>query len=194
MPQLAHPSQTPIDRTRLDAVVDPIARAHGAEVVDLEFKSEPGGWVLRVFVEKLGSADANADTRDAAVDLDLCSGVARDLSPALDVADVIPHRYHLEISSPGVERPLRKERDFQRFTGKKAKLKLTTASASSHGEKVVVGVLAGVEGGKVKLVDGHREHVIPLDQVATARLVFEFGPTPKPGKKKKQTNGLSHKK
>jgi ribosome maturation factor RimP len=193
MPQLAHPSQTPIDRTRLDAVVDPIARAHGAEVVDLEFKSEPGGWVLRVFVEKLGSADANADTRDAAVDLDLCSGVARDLSPALDVADIIPHRYHLEISSPGVERPLRKERDFLRFTGKKARLKLTTATASSHGEKVVVGVLAGVEAGKVKVIDGHREHVILLDQIATARLVFEFGPAPKPGKQKKQTNSVSHK-
>jgi ribosome maturation factor RimP len=188
MPQLARTSQTPIDRPRLDAVVDPIARAHGAEVVDLEFKSEPGGWVLRVFVEKLGSADANADTRDAAVDLDLCSNVARDLSPALDVADIIPHRYHLEISSPGVERPLRKERDFVRFTGKKARLKLHTASSGSHGEKVIVGVLGGVEAGKVKLTDGHREHSIPLDQIATARLVFEFGPAPKPGKHKKQTN------
>src|SRR5208282_2049846 len=163
MPQLARTSQSPIDRARLDAVVEPIARAHGAEVVDLEFKSEPGGWVLRVFVEKLGSADSNADTRDAAVDLDLCSGIARDLSPALDVADIIRHRYHLEISSPGVERPLRRERDFVRFTGKKAKLKLHTAS---NGEKVVVGILAGVEAGKVKVTEGHREHAIPLDQVA----------------------------
>jgi ribosome maturation factor RimP len=182
MPQLASTTRSPIDRTRLDAVVDPVARAHGAEVVDLEFKSEPGGWVLRVFVEKLGSADSNADTRDAAVDLELCSGIARDLSPALDVADVIPHRYHLEISSPGVERPLRRERDFVRFTGKKAKLKLHSAS---NGEKVVVGILGGVEAGKVKVTEGHREHAIPLDQVANARLVFEFGPAPKPGKYKK---------
>ncbi|HEY2517374.1 MAG TPA: ribosome maturation factor RimP, partial [Polyangiaceae bacterium] len=172
-----------IDRARLDAVVEPIARAHGAEIVDVEFKSEPGGWVLRIYVEKLGSADSNADTRDAAVDLELCSGIARDLSPALDVADFIPHRYSLEISSPGVERPLKKERDFVRFAGKKAKLRLHTAS---HGEKVVTGILAGVEEGKVKVADGHREHQVALDQIANARLVFEFGPAPKPGKQKKK--------
>jgi ribosome maturation factor RimP len=185
MSELARTNPNALDRARLDAVVDPVVRAHGAEVVDLEFKSEQGGWVLRIFVEKLGSADSNADTRDAAVDLDLCSGVARDLSPALDVADIIPHRYHLEISSPGVERPLRKERDFVRFTGKKAKLKLHSATAGSHGEKVVVGILAGVEAGTLKVTDGHRNHAIPLDQVATARLVFEFGPAPKPGKASK---------
>ena len=182
MSELARTTPSNLDRARIDAVVDPVVRAHGAEVVDLEFKSEQGGWVLRVFVEKLGSADANADTRDAAVDLELCSGIARDLSPALDVADVIPHRYHLEISSPGVERPLRKERDFVRFTGKKAKLKLHAASPGSHGEKVVVGILAGVEDGKVKVTEGPRHHAIPIDQVAAARLVFEFGPAPKPGK------------
>ncbi len=182
MSELARTSLHGIDRPRIDAVIEPVVRAHGAEVVEVEFKSEPGGWVLRVFVEKLGSADANADTRDAAVDLDLCSGIARDLSPALDVADVIPHRYHLEISSPGVERPLRRERDFVRFAGKKAKLKLHSASPASHGEKVVIGILDGVEGGKIKVADGPRQHAIPLDQIATARLVFEFGPTPKPGK------------
>jgi ribosome maturation factor RimP len=183
MSDLARTNPNAIDRVRLDAVVDPIARAHGAEVVDLEFKSEQGGWVLRVYVEKLGSADSNADTRDAAVDLDLCSGIARDLSPALDVADVVPHRYNLEISSPGVERPLKKERDFVRFTGKKAKLKLHEAS---HGEKVVTGILGGVAGGKLKVTDGNRHHDIRLDQIATARLVFEFGPAPKPGKQKKK--------
>lgn len=182
MPELAKSTST-IDRARLDAVVEPIARAHGAEIVDVEFKSEPGGWVLRVFVEKLGSADSNADTRDAAVDLELCSGIARDLSPALDVADFVPHRYSLEISSPGVERPLKKERDFVRFAGKKAKLRLHTAS---HGEKVVTGVLGGAEGGNVKISAGEREHVIALDQIASARLVFEFGPAPKPGKQKKK--------
>jgi ribosome maturation factor RimP len=183
MHELARTSPNAIDRTRLDAVVDPIARAHGAEIVDVEFKSEQGGWILRIYVEKLGSADTNADTRDAAVDLDLCSGVARDLSTALDVADLIPHRYSLEISSPGVERPLKKERDFVRFAGKKAKLKL---HAASQGEKVVTGILGGVDGGKVKVTDGSRVHLIPLDQIASARLVFEFGPAPKPGKQKKK--------
>jgi ribosome maturation factor RimP len=172
-----------LDRARLDAVVEPIVRAHGAEVVDVEFKSEPGGWVLRVFVEKLGSAERNADTRDSAVDLDLCASVSRDLSTALDVADVIPHRYHLEISSPGVERPLKSERDFTRFAGKKAKLKL---HAASHGQKVVVGLLEGCASGKVRVAEGARKHEIPVADVASARLVFEFGPAPKPGKQKKK--------
>jgi ribosome maturation factor RimP len=177
-------SSTPgIDRERLDAVVEPVVRAHGAEVVDMEFKSEPGGWVLRVFVEKLGSADRNADTRDAAVDLDLCSHVSRDLSTALDVADIIPHRYHLEISSPGVERPLKRERDFVRFTGKKAKLKLHTAS---HGQKVIVGMLEGAADGKVRVAEGSLTHEIAIGEIAGARLVFEFGPAPKPGKAKKK--------
>jgi len=182
MSEIARTNPPNLDRDRLDGVVNPVVHAHGAEVVDLELKSEPGGWVLRVFVEKAGSAETNADTRDAAVDLELCSGIARDLSPALDVADIIPHRYHLEISSPGVERTLRKERDFVRFTGKKAKLKLLAASPGSHGEKVVVGILAGVEEGKVKVTEGHRHHAVSIDQIATARLVFEFGPAPKPGK------------
>jgi len=183
MSETARNSMPGIDRARLDAVVDPVVRAHGAEVVDMEFKSEPGGWVLRVYVEKLGSAERNADTRDAAVDLDLCSHVSRDLSPALDVADVIPHRYHLEISSPGVERPLKKERDFVRFHGKKAKLKLEHAS---HGQKVVVGVLDGCKDGTVRVMEGARAHEIPIADVQSARLVFEFGPAPKPGGKKKK--------
>jgi ribosome maturation factor RimP len=186
MSQPARTNPNSLDRTRVDPVIDPVVHAHGAEVVDLEFKSEAGGWVLRLFVEKLGSAEKNADTRDAAVDLELCSNIARDLSPALDVADIIPHRYHLEISSPGVERPLRKERDFVRFTGQKAKLKLHTAVSGSRGEKVVVGILQGVEAGKVKLSEGQRHHAIPIDEIATARLVFEFGPAPKPGKHKKK--------
>lgn len=168
-----------IDRARLDAVLTPIVHAHGGEVVDVEFKSEPGGWVLRIFVEKLGSADSNASTEQAAVDLQLCSHVARDLSPALDVADLIPHRYNLEISSPGVERPLKTARDFARFAGKKAKLKL---HAGIKGQKVLVGILGPLNQGTLSLEDRTQTIQIPLDDIAAARLVFEFGPAPKPGK------------
>jgi len=137
--------------------------------------------VLRVYVEKAGSAASNASTRDAAVDLSLCSAVAKDLSPALDVADIIPHRYNLEVSSPGIERPLRGERDFVRFAGKKAKLKLAKAVA---GQKVIVGVLGPIQAGELTVVDGGRSHQVSLADVLSARLVFEFGPAPKPGKRK----------
>src|ERR1041385_9557849 len=108
------PKSTPftLDRARLDAILSPIVRAHGGEVVDVEFKSEQGGWVLRVYVEKAGAAESKMSTQEAAVDLELCTHVARELSPALDAVDLVPHRYHLEVSSPGVERPLRGERDF----------------------------------------------------------------------------------
>lgn len=163
-----------IDRARLDPVIEPIARAHGAELVDVEFKSDPGGWVLRVFVEKLGSAEKGASVRDAAVDLELCANVARDLSTALDVDDPIPHRYSLEVSSPGLERTLRGERDFVRFAGEKAKIKVFEAVA---GQKVLVGILGKPEGGKIPLRDGSRTFEIALENVAAARLVFEFGPS-----------------
>ena len=173
-----------IDRDALLRVVEPVARAHAAEVVDLEFRSEPSGWVLRLFVEKLGASDKNLSTRDAAVDLELCAAISRDLSPALDVADLISHAYHLEVSSPGVERPLRHERDFARFAGQKAKLKLLRSPDARRGEargsRVVVGVLGGVVDGKIRITDGRDVLEVPLRDVEAARLVFEFGTTAAP--------------
>jgi ribosome maturation factor RimP len=173
---------TQIDRSRLDAVVDPVVHAHGGEVVDIEWKQEPGGWVLRVLVEKLGSADANASTTDSAVSLELCAGVARDLSPALDVADIIPHRYNLEVGSPGVERPLRGARDYVRFVGQKAKLKVRE---TVDGQKVLVGIIEPANDasvGQVAIREGTRVRSVPLDQILSGRLVFEFGPPPRPRK------------
>src|ERR1700712_3741381 len=101
-------------RERLPAVIEPVVSAHGAELCDFELKNE-NGWVLRIYVERLGATANKLSTKAAAIDLDLCSNIARDLSPALDVADPIPYRYHLEVGSPGVERPLRKTEDFVRF-------------------------------------------------------------------------------
>ncbi len=173
-----------IDLERLAAVVEPLARAHGAEVVDSEWKREPGGWVLRVFVERIGSAAGNLPAEEASVDLGLCAKVARDLSPALDVADFIPHRYHLEVSTPGVERSLRSRGDYVRFEGKKAKIKLLRAGPS--GQKVLTGILGPVTGQSVRLTESGsaRIHDISLDDIGSAHLVFEFGAAPKPGKKK----------
>jgi ribosome maturation factor RimP len=164
--------QHALDREAFQRVVAPIAHAHGAEVVDIELKPERGGWVLRVYVEKAGAAVHNLSTRDAAVNLELCANVSRDLSPALDVADLIGHAYHLEVSSPGVERPLRGERDFARFAGHKAKLRLRDAV---DGQRVLVGALDGITDGKVRIAVGAFTHEVPLSSVESARLVFEFG-------------------
>jgi len=186
MPESLPTSALGIDRERLAAVVDPVARAHGAEVVDCEWKREPAGWVLRVYVEKLGSATENLPTEKASIDLGLCASVARDLSPALDVADLIPHRYHLEVSTPGIERPLRNKRDYIRFEGQKAKLKF---HAAVNGQKVLTGVLGPITstgaGDVLRLTacgGGARVEDISVDNIASAHLVFEFGPAPKPGK------------
>jgi ribosome maturation factor RimP len=171
-----------IDRRALERVVEPIVHAHGAELVDVEFKPERGGWVLRILVERAGSSERLLSTRDAAINLELCSGISRDLSPALDVADLVAHPYHLEVGSPGVERPLRTERDFVRFAGQKAKLKLhepLAGEAGRPGQSVIIGTLAGVVDGRVHVREhapgGERTYEVPLANVERARLVFEFG-------------------
>ena len=168
-----------LDRTKIDPIVVPILHAHGAELVDIELKSEPQGWVLRVLVEKLGSAEKRASTKESAVDLGLCSDVARELSPALDVVDVIPHRYNLEVGSPGVERVLRHAADFERFQGEKAKLKL---SREVQGQKVLKGTISSVDTAAVRIDASGKAIDVPLADIEKANLVFEFGPAPKPGK------------
>src|SRR4051794_34691277 len=156
------PKSTPmIDRARLLAVIEPIVSAHGAELCDFELKNE-NGWVLRIYVERLGATANKLSTKDAAIDLDLCSNIARDLSPALDVADPIPYRYHLEVGSPGVERPLRRAEDFVRFAGEKAKLKLRAGVA---GQKVLVGKLGAVDAGVLTVEDGPKSYPVPLEDV-----------------------------
>jgi len=177
-----------IDRARLQAVIEPVVCAHGAELCDFELKNE-NGWVLRIYVERLGAMAKKLSTKEAAIDLDVCSHIARDLSPALDLADPIPHRYHLEVGSPGVERPLRKAEDYVRFAGEKAKLKLRAGVA---GQKVIVGKLGPLTENILSVEDGAKIYPVPLDDVVSARLVFEFGPAPKPvtsakAQKKKRT-------
>jgi ribosome maturation factor RimP len=178
-------------REALERVVDPIVRAHGAEIVDIEFKPERGGWVLRLYVEKAGAAAQRLSARDAAVDLELCANVSRDLSPALDVVDLIPHAYHLEVSSPGIERPLRSEVDFVRFAGQKAKLKLREPIG---GQRVVVGRLEGVADGKVRVALGSHTHEVPSAVIESARLVFELASSSRRPSARARTTKSEHKK
>lgn len=158
----SHPKTSPIDMTRVRAVIEPIARAHGADLVSVELKNE-SGWVLRVFIEKSGTEGA---------DLELCANVSRDLSPALDVADLIAQHYNLEVSSPGLERPLNGEADFVRFAGRKAKIKLRHDSAST--QKVFIGELGPIADGKLAVQEGSRTHQVPIADIEKARLVFEM--------------------
>ena len=180
-----------IDRHALERVVEPIVRAHGAELVDIEFKPERGGWVLRLLVEREGAASEKLlSTRDAAITLELCSGISRDLSPALDVAELIGHPYSLEVGSPGIERPLRTERDYVRFSGARAKLKpgprlVGRTPDPDRGDR------RGCRAAGRRRHPGRRDrgpspdrrgsltHEVPLASIERARLVFELTAQPK---------------
>lgn len=120
-----------------DFIIDNVRRfleellpSMGLELFDLQFRREGHGWVLRVFVDA-----------EEGVGLEQCSTVSRELGYYLDIEDLIEHAYHLEVSSPGLERPLRSAADFSRFTGKLAKVKL---SKGREGQKVFEGVIEKV--------------------------------------------------
>jgi ribosome maturation factor RimP len=103
----------------------------GLELFDVQFRREGHGWVLRVFIDS-----------ETGVTLEDCSKVSRELGRYLDVEDFIDHAYHLEVSSPGLERPLRSFEDFRRYRGRKARIKVHEAI---DGEKVFEGMIEKTE-------------------------------------------------
>jgi ribosome maturation factor RimP len=152
----------PVDPTKLQSLVEPVVTGQGYELVDLEFKNEPGvGWVLRVFIDKASG-----------VSLDDCAQVSRELSAVLDVDDAITMHYSLEVSSPGLNRPLKKEADFARFVGKKAKIR--TRRPIGEARRNFSGTLVSVGDGKVKIDVGDQVCEVPVDDVEKANLVYEF--------------------
>ena len=91
-------------RESLIAAVEPVLAAHKCELVEFDWRREPVGWVMRLYVEHIGH---DPRLQIGGVGIDECARISRDVSTALDVADLISHAYHLEVSSPGLERPLR---------------------------------------------------------------------------------------
>jgi ribosome maturation factor RimP len=155
----------PVDHNTLVQLTEPVVTGQGYELVDLEFKNDPtvGGWVLRLFIDRDG---------DGGVSLDDCASVSRELSAVLDVEDVITGHYSLEVSSPGLNRPLRKEADFKRFVGKKAKIR--TRHPVGESRRNFSGTLVSVEAGKVKIDVGDQVCEVPVEDVEKANLVYEF--------------------
>jgi ribosome maturation factor RimP len=131
----------------------------GLELVEVQFRLEGHGWVLRLFI----------DGKEG-VTLDDCSRVSREVSVYLDVEDLIVQAYHLEVSSPGLERVLRHTDDCQRHIGKKVKVKLREDVAD---QRVLIGALHHVEGEIIELVleDGSRCQ-IAWDQIRKVRLTL----------------------
>ena len=129
------------------------------ELVEIQFRKEGHGWVLRIFID-------HAD----GVSLEHCAKVSREVSAYLDVEDLIDHAYHLEVSSPGLERPLYSLQDFVKHTGKNAKVKLREPI---EGQKVYTGEIAGASGEEIfMIVEKKKEIRFTFSLVSKARLAI----------------------
>lgn len=143
----------------IQASVEPVVRNMGYDLVGVEYGGDPGNARLRVYID---SADG--------ITLDDCAAVSEQLSASLDVDDPIPGAYVLEVSSPGINRPLFVPADFERFQGSRVFVRLERAL---EGRKRFKGTLVGLDGNSAVVeVDGRSWH-LPLDSVEEAHLVAD---------------------
>ena len=150
------------------ALAERVAGSYGLEIFDVQFRREGQGLVLRVRIDRPGPAA----TADESVSVDDCAHVSRDLSAILDVEDVVPDAYTLEVSSPGLDRPLRDADDYRRFSGRRAKLVMREAV---DGQKYFKGRLGGIDDNAVLIdADDGRRHRVPIEVITRANLEVEF--------------------
>ena len=153
-----------------------MARSYGLEVFDVQLRRESVGTVLRVIIDRPDPGKPSSPEEDA-VGIADCQRVSQDLSALLDVEEedleavALAQAYTLEVSSPGLDRPLRHEADYRRFQGRLAKL---VTSRPVDGQSAFAGRLAGVEGGLVLLEEGRKLHRVPLAEIKRGRLEVEF--------------------
>jgi len=154
------------------AIADRVARGFGLEIFDVQIRRESVGWVLRVFLDgPQTDREATIDPTQESVNLNDCQRVSRDLSAVLDADFTFDHAYTLEVSSPGLDRPLRHLSDCRRFEGRLSKI---VTRETIDGLNYVAGRIAGVDGNHVIIDTGHRIHRIPWSAVSRARLEVEF--------------------
>src|ERR1700688_1612293 len=157
---------------RVRAVAIRVSGTYGLEIFDVQFRREAGGMVVRVQIDRQGPAA----TAEESVSIEDCARVSRDLSAVLDVEDVVPSAYTLEVSSPGLDRPLRRAEDYRRFVGRRAKLVMRE---KVDGQTYFKGRLGGTEHDNDALVviieeeDGRR-HRVPVGVITRANLEVEF--------------------
>ncbi len=140
-----------------------VAARHGLALADIEIAGEGRRTIVRVSVEVMGS--------EAGVSVERCAVISEELGRALDLHDPIQHAYTLEVASPGLDRPLRTEGDFRRFTGRK--VEVTTAEAV-QGRRRWKGRLMEYDAGQVVLVVEAQTVRLPLEGIARARLVVDM--------------------
>jgi ribosome maturation factor RimP len=162
------------DMTRLRNAAERVARTHGLDVFDVQLRREPIGMVLRVIIDRPDRGRVEAP--EEAVGIDECQRVSQDLSAVLDVEDEFDQQdlgdqYTLEVSSPGLDRPLRSEADYRRFSGRLAKI-VTTEPIDR--QSAFAGRIAGIDAGHVMLEEGRKTHRVPFDKIKRAHLDVEF--------------------
>ncbi|WP_046215398.1 ribosome maturation factor RimP [Paenibacillus wulumuqiensis] len=151
---------TPKIKTTVEEMVQPFLEEHGFELVDVEYVKEGKNWFLRVFVDKEGG-----------IDIDDCGRVSEYLSEQLDANDPIKDPYFLEVSSPGAERPLKKESDVLKAVGKDV---FVTTYEPVDGSKEFEGRLLSFDNEDMLIEAGKKRYTIPYEKVASARLAIIF--------------------
>lgn len=144
---------------RLEKIVLPVTNELGLDLVDIEYLQDGGYWYMRVYVEK----------ENDEISLDDCAKVSNRIDE--DVDGLVPEKFFLEVSSPGVERPLKKETDYTRFTGQKARLILKHKMDDSRNW---TGIIEKYEDSIIYLDVEDKVLEIPYSEVKKANLVFEF--------------------
>jgi ribosome maturation factor RimP len=156
----------PIEQLR--AIAERVAASRGLEIWDIQSRREATGHVVRVFIDRPGPAA----TAEESVSIEDCEQVNREISTILDVEDPLPFSYTLEVSSPGLDRPLREVADYRRFTGRLAKV---VVSEPVDNQKAFEGRLRGVEQDEVLLeAPNGRMHRLPVRLITRGRLDVEF--------------------
>ena len=153
-----------------------MARGYGLEIFDVQLRRESIGWVLRVIIdrpaaESVQAAGSAGVPSAGSVSVADCQRVSEDLSAILDAEVDFDHRYTLEVSSPGLDRPLRHLADCRRFVGRRARI---VTSAAVDGQHALVGRITGVEDDAVMVDSGTRVYRIAWTVVTRARLEVEF--------------------
>ena len=161
---------------RLKEAAGRVAASHGLEIFDVQVRRESVGQVLRVILDRPAPpSTGGAPAAEEPVGIEDCQRVSHDLSALLDVeaelTEGLGEAFTLEVSSPGLDRPLRGEADYRRFVGRLAKI---VTREPVDGQSHFSGRLAGVDGGTVLLTEGRRTHRVPLDMISRARLEVEF--------------------
>jgi ribosome maturation factor RimP len=142
---------------QVEALAEPLCDSEGLELVHVEYQREPGGRILRLYIDRAGG-----------VTLDDCANVSRQLNDMLDVYLDDIGSYSLEVTSPGPERPLSKLQDYERFRGRKAKIRTWQPL---NNQKNFTGIISGVAADHIELSSNEKTVVIPFGDISKARLV-----------------------